>query len=155
MQSHVATRLYSLMGIGTNLPRFDDDKGMGGHAGRGETTLLWASDPDCVDLSRLPKSDAPGPHFAMGDHVETSNRLAGEQMVDDIVLHLSEKAEEMLKDYDSGDRVRTPLSFSALEDIWEGEIAPRFPELASMQSGSDPPPRESQWYLNYEIPDRA
>ncbi len=155
MHSHVATRLYSLMGVGTTRSRFDDDKGMGGHAGRGETTLLWASDPDCVDLSRLPEPDAPGPHFAMGAHVDSSNRLAGEQMVGDIVQHLSKKAGEMIREYDSAEGPRTPVSFADLEDIWEKEIAPGFSDLASMQIGSDPPPRDSQWYLNYEIPDRS
>ncbi|MBM3492809.1 MAG: creatininase family protein, partial [Armatimonadetes bacterium] len=33
-----------------------------GHAGNIETSYLWASEPDCVDMSRLPTPDAPGPH---------------------------------------------------------------------------------------------
>ena len=97
LQQHVSVRLYSLMSLGTGESRFKDDRGMGGHAGRGETSLLWAVAPDCVDLSRLPGPDEPGPHFAQGDYVDISSRRAGEEMAADTAEHISEKAKELLR----------------------------------------------------------
>jgi len=78
LQSHVDVQLFSIIGTDAPESRFPDNKGIGGHAGRGETSLLWATDADCVDLSRMPALDAPGPHFAMGDEVETSDRRTSE-----------------------------------------------------------------------------
>ena len=46
--------MYSTMSIGADIERFEDGKGLGGHAGRGETSVLWAVAPDCVDMSRMP-----------------------------------------------------------------------------------------------------
>ena len=66
MQAHVGVRMYSSMSIGADVERFEDGKGLGGHAGRGETSVLWAVAPDCVDMSRMPTDDARAPHFAMG-----------------------------------------------------------------------------------------
>ena len=67
VQSHVGTRLYSLPDFEANQPGFDEDGNSGGdHAGKVETSLLWAIEPESVDLSRLPPEDDPGPHFAMG-----------------------------------------------------------------------------------------
>ena len=40
MQSHVGVRMYSSMNIGADIERFEDGKGLGGHAGRGETSVL-------------------------------------------------------------------------------------------------------------------
>ncbi len=155
LQSHVSTRIYSLIGMGTDQSRFKDGKGMGDHAGRGETTLLWAVEPDCVDLSRLPPPDAPGPHFAMGEDVESSDRRTGEQMVADIVDHLSAKAGELLAEYASLKPRHTPLTFERIEAIWEQEIRPRLKGFASMQDGPGAPPEDSRWHDNWHIPDRG
>ena len=38
---------------------------MGGLRRRGETSQLWAVEPDAVDLSRLPEPGEPEPHFPM------------------------------------------------------------------------------------------
>lgn len=139
--------------MGTEQPRFNDDKGMGGHAGRGETSLLWAVAPDCVDLSRLPAPDDPGPYFAMGSHVDTSDRRAGERMAADTVAHLGEKVEELLAEYDSLKPAHTPLTYGDIEEIWEREIRPRYRDFASMQDGADSPPENSRWYANRHVPD--
>ena len=55
MQAHVGVRLYSTMSVSTDISRFNDNKGQGGHAGRGETSVLWAVAPDCVDMSECRK----------------------------------------------------------------------------------------------------
>ena len=91
MQVHVGVRLYSTMSVSTGVSRFDDNKGQGGHAGRGETLALWAVAPDCVDMSRMLEKDDDhrSPHFAMGDYNELSSRRAGEMMVVDIVAPVS------------------------------------------------------------------
>ncbi len=72
-------RIYCFIGsaYGSHFP----DGQTGGHAGKGETSVLWALEPDCVDLSRLPDPDAPGSHFAMGDDAPESDRRVGELMV--------------------------------------------------------------------------
>ena len=93
VQPHVGTRLCGLPDHEANQPGFDNDGRSGGdHAGKVETSLLWALHPDCVDLSRLPSEDAPGPHFAMGPTVRQSDRRVGERMVADEVRWLGEKA---------------------------------------------------------------
>ena len=91
MQAHVGVRMYSTMSIGADIERFEDGKGLGGHAGRGETSVLWAVAPDCVDMSRMPTDDTRAPHFAMGSFNESSSRQVGEQMVADIAGAFSVK----------------------------------------------------------------
>jgi creatinine amidohydrolase len=155
LQPHLAVRLSIVIGSGTSRSRFPDDKGMGGHAGRGETSILWAVEPECVDLSRIPPPDVPGPHFAMGDYVEESSRRVGEQMVADIVELLGVKARELLDEYARLRPEHKPLTFEQVEVIWEREIRPRFKEFASMQEGEESPPKDSRWYANWHIPDRS
>lgn len=153
MQVHVGVRLYSTMSIGTDIERFGDDKGLGGHAGRGETSVLWAVAPDCVDMSRLPgPEDERAPHFAMGDHNELSSRRAGEMMVADIAAHFGAKAKELLAAYKRQVSDHTPLTYDDIEGIWEDEIRPRLPDFASMQSGDKAPPEGSRWRANWPIP---
>lgn len=153
LQQHVSVRLYSVMSMGTGESRFKDDRGMGGHAGRGETSLLWAVAPDCVDLSRLPGPDEIGPHFAQGDYVDTSSRRAGEEMVADTAAHISEKAKELLTEYERLKPDHTPLTYGQIERIWDEEIRPQMKNFASMQSGDEAPPEDSRWYANWRIPD--
>src|SRR5262245_55790777 len=67
LQPRVGTRLYALPDWEANLPGFDNDgQSTGDHAGKVETSLLWALEPECVDLSRQPPEGTPGAHFAMG-----------------------------------------------------------------------------------------
>lgn len=150
MQAHVSVRLYSMMGVGVDIPRFDDGKGLGGHAGRGETSVLWAVAPDCVDMSRMPTSDDRAPNFAMGDLNELSSRRTGEEMVSDIVAHFGEKAKELLAAY-KGDR--KALGFGDVEQIWEDEVRPKLKDFASMQNPEEAPPEDSRWYPNWRVPE--
>ncbi len=155
LQPHFAVRLCIIIGSGAAKSRFDDDKGMGGHAGRGETSFLWAVEPACVDLSRLPAQDEPGPHFAMGDCAPESDRRVGELMVADLAQQLGVKAKELLKDYAELQPKHNPLTFDGVEEIWEQEIRPRLKDFASMQDGEESPPEDSRWYANWHVPNQG
>ncbi|MDA0748563.1 MAG: creatininase family protein [bacterium] len=151
MQAHVGVRMYSLMSVGTDIQRYEDGKGLGGHAGRGETTVLWAVAPDCVDMSRM--DDSRAPNFAMGDLNETSDRRVGEQMVADIVALFGEKAKELRAAYEQEVSDHTALTYDDVEGIWEDEIRPRLSEFASMQNPDTFPPEDSRWYPNCRVPE--
>ena len=153
LQSHIAMRfdvLFSMIAASG----FDDDRDMGGHAGRAETSLLWATDPDCVDISRVPAPHTPGPHFAMGDSAHESNRLAGERMVSDVVEKLGAAAKHLLEDYARLQPKHKPLTFDQIEDIWEEEIRPLIKDFDTMKDlapGQKPVPEDSQWYANWRV----
>jgi len=149
MQAHVDVKLYSMMSVGTDRDRFGDGKGLGGHAGRGETSVLWAVAPDCVDMSRMDGSRAP--NFAMGDYNDLSDRRAGEKMVDDIVTHFGEKAHELMGAYQKDVTDHQALSYDDVEGIWEAEIRPRLKDFASMQNPDEAPPEGSRWLKNWQI----
>ena len=157
LQPHFAMRLYGLPDFEANQPGFDNDgKATGDHAGKVETSLLWALEPEGVDISRLPAKDAPGPHFAMGPNAYQADRRVGERMVDDEVQWLGAKAAELLVAYETHQPAqRQPLSFMRIEQIWATEVLPRFHEFKTMQYlERTPPPAESRWQLNYAIPDK-
>jgi len=156
LQEHVAVRLGLLIGVGTDRDRFGDGLGEGGHAGRGETSLLWAVAPDCVDLSRVPGARDPGPHFAMGQYADKSDRRVGEQMTADIVEGLGAMAKELLAHYATLKPQRKPLTYGEVEEIWESEIWSRRADWRSMQDlhdGQEAPAPDSQWHHNWRVPD--
>jgi creatinine amidohydrolase len=153
LQPYAAVRLDVLFGLAAS-SRFDDDKGLGGHAGRGETSILWATDPDCVDISRVPAPDAPGPHFAMGTLVRESSRRAGELMASDAAERLGTMAKQLLEDYARAQPEHRLLTFDQVEDIWEQEVRPLIKDLAAMQDlqpGQEPPSEDSRWYANWRV----
>ena len=153
LQPHFAMRLYGLPDFEANQPGFDGDgKGTGDHAGKVETSLLWALEPACVDPSRLPAADASGPHFAMGATAPQSDRRVGERMVADEVRWLGAKMADLLAAYETHRPTeRRPLSFLDIERIWTDQVLPRLPEFKSMQYlDREPPPADSVWRLNYE-----
>lgn len=156
LQPHFALRLYGLPDFEANQPGFDGDgKATGDHAGKVETSLLWALEPECVDISRLPGPDAPGPHFAMGPNAPLSDRRVGERMVADEVAWLGRKADELRSEYAArAPESRTPLSFLEIERIWAAEVLPVLPDFQTMSYlDRTPPPTDSRWQLNYRIPD--
>ena len=153
IQPHVGARLYGLPDFEANAPGFDGSTG--DHAGKVETSLLWALEPDCVDVSRLPPPDAPGVHFAMGPSARFSDRRVGERMVADEAAWLGRKAEELLADYDA-EKPRPRLrTFGDVETLWANAVAPRLSELETMRPWSDtePPAEDSAWRANWPIPD--
>jgi creatinine amidohydrolase len=157
LQPHLAMRLFGLPDFECNQPGFDGGgKGTGDHAGKVETSLLWALEPDCVDVSRIPPPEAPGPHFAMGRNARESNRLVGERMVADEVRWLGEKARELLAAYDAAKPEHRPLTFEEVERIWEEEVRPRLPEFETMKQRwgeQQEPPEGSRWRLNWKVPE--
>ncbi len=155
LQPHFPMRLYGLPDFEANQPGFDNDgKATGDHAGKVETSLLWALEPDCVDVSRLPAPDEPGPHFAMGRNAHASNRLVGERMVDDEVRWLGAKAAELLAAYEESKPAnRQRLSFMEIEQIWANEVLPQLAAFKTMDYlERTPPAADSIWQLNYRIP---
>jgi creatinine amidohydrolase len=159
IQPHVGTRLYSLPDFEANQPGFDNDNKSGGdHAGKVETSLLWALHPECVDVSRIPPEDQPGPHFAMGATARLSNRQTGERMVADELRYLGVKAKELLTAYDR-ERPRHALrTYEDVERLYETVVRPALKDFKTMQNawtGQDAIPEDSVWYPNWRVPDRG
>jgi creatinine amidohydrolase len=163
IQPLTRTRLYGLPDWEANKPGFDYDGESGGdHAGKVETSLLLALEPECVDLSRLPPEHAtagaedpgdrpadpgaPGdhgapddywnrpPYFAMGKNARDSSRREGERMVADEVLWLGAKVEELLAAYDAAADAPGLPTFESVEAFWESAVLPRVSDFASMQA---------------------
>jgi creatinine amidohydrolase len=157
VQPHVGPRLYGLPDFEANQPGFaGDGKSGGDHAGRVETSLLWAVEPACVDVSRFPKEGEPGPHFAMGPNAREANRQIGERMVADEVRWLGEKARELLAEYDRVQPRHTLRTFGDVETLWDQVVRPRLPEFRTMQgvwTNQESVPEDSVWRANAAIPD--
>jgi creatinine amidohydrolase len=156
IQPYVGARLYGLPDFEANHPGFDGDNQSGGdHAGKVETSLLWALEPGCVDLSRVPAEDTGNTHFAMGANVRESNRLVGERMVADEVRWLGKKAEELLAAYDYEQPRQQLRTYKDVEDLWDTVVRPELKHFRSMQDlwkGQQPVPETSVWYHNWRIP---
>ncbi len=158
VQPHVGTRLCGLPDHEANQPGFDNDGRSGGdHAGKVETSLLWALHPDCVDLSRLPSEDAPGPHFAMGPTVRQSDRRVGERMVADEVRWLGEKAQELLDEYEERNPAHKLQTYEDVEVLWETVVGPSLAGFETMQNSwtEEALPETSAWYPNWRVPRRG
>src|SRR5215213_6841967 len=135
IQPHVGLRLYGLPDFEANQPGFDSDGRSGGdHAGKVETSLLWALDPACVDPSRLPPSGETGPHFAMGANAREADRRTGERMVADEIAWLGTKGRELLAAYEQERPSRRLRTFEEVEVLWETVVRPRLGEFRTMQS---------------------
>lgn len=154
LQPHFATRLYGLPDFECNVPGFDGDGAKGDHAGKVETSLLWALEPDCVDLSRMPASgDTSGePWFAMGGNAAESSRLIGARMAEDEAAWLADKLQSLRQSYDAP--APTRMSFGELEELWRDIVEPVLPEFRTMQSSwrdDQTLPEDSPWYYNWRI----
>ncbi|MFW5788854.1 MAG: creatininase family protein [Spirochaetota bacterium] len=170
-QPQTKTLLYGLPDFEANLPGFDRDGRSGGdHAGKVETSLLAALEPDCVDLSRLPGGAAAGeaasdgaaatfltrpPFFAMGEDAAGSSRREGERMVDDEVRYLGTKTRVLLDEYDSDvDRPGFP-TYASVERFWLQTVRPLLYDFGSMEPDfgrGSVVPEGSRWMENSEIP---
>jgi creatinine amidohydrolase len=159
VQPHVGARLYGLPDFEANQPGFDRDGRSGGdHAGKVETSLLWALHPECVDPSRLPPPEEAGPHFAMGATAREASRRVGERMVDDEVAWLGARARELLAAYERERPSQRLRTFEDVEVLWETVVRPELPCFRTMQPGwgaQEPPPAGSVWAANAPVPDRG
>ena len=159
VQPHVGTRLYGLPDFEANQPGFDEDgRSTGDHAGKVETSLLWALHPECVDLSRVPPPDEEGPHFAMGRNARESNRRVGERMVADEVKWIGAKAQELLAAYDRERPQHRLRTFEDVELLWETVVRPQLKHFQTMQQlweNQAPVPEGSVWHANAHVPDRG
>ncbi|HEY3079612.1 MAG TPA: creatininase family protein [Chloroflexota bacterium] len=156
VQPRVGARLFALPDFEANQPGFaEDGKSSGDHAGRVETSLLWAIEPECVDVSRLPRPDAAGPHFAMGPNAGESSRRIGERMVEDEVRWLGQKARELLAAYEAAPPTARLRTFAEAEALWSEVVQPALPTFETMQDGwgdQPPPPEGSVWRANWPVP---
>tara|TARA_A100001037_G_scaffold60592_1_gene52714 strand:- start:1332 stop:2240 length:909 start_codon:yes stop_codon:yes gene_type:complete len=155
VQPHVGARLYGLPDFEANTPGFAEDGNSGGdHAGRVETSLLWATEPQCVDITRLPDEADEGPHFAMGKNARESNRRIGERMIRDEVAWLGNKAKELLAAYQEAKPEVRLRTFDQVEQVWDEVVRPKFGEFETMQdSWSDDQalPESSVWRANWKV----
>ncbi|MDQ3856253.1 MAG: creatininase family protein [Chloroflexota bacterium] len=123
----------------------------GDHAGRCETSQLWALRPDLVDMSRL----ASDRTMATGSDAGQSSRRDGERIVASQVSWLGRKAGELLSQYAPPASPGTPvpgnplggLTFEETERIWRDEVEPILPELRCMNlyPGQSPVDPSSPW----------
>jgi creatinine amidohydrolase len=114
----------------------------GGHAGRGETSVLWALYPDLVDMSRLAQGapDEVSHIMATGRDAAQSSPELGEELLAAHVAFLGHRADELLAAYQPPARPadRHPgnplgaLTFGEAERIWRAEVEPIMPEISSM-----------------------
>lgn len=99
--------------------RYQDYRG--DHAGKCETSQLWALRPELVDVSRIPVAPYEGPVFASPSSAREASRTEGERIVASQVEFLNRLADELLRQAESqpeGERIPG----SEAEMIW-GEIA--------------------------------
>jgi creatinine amidohydrolase/Fe(II)-dependent formamide hydrolase-like protein len=157
LQPFVGTRLYSLPEFESNYKGFSGDgRETGDHAGKVETSLLWALRPECVDVSRIPETYLKGHQFAMGADAGLSNRLMGERMVADEVEWLGNKGRQLLAEYDRLSPAHGFTTFETVERIWAEVVAPRLPSFISMQgkwAGQPDLSPDSPWAKNNRVPD--
>jgi creatinine amidohydrolase len=155
IQPRVGTRLYALPDFEANQPGFDGDRSSGDHAGKVETSLLWALEPQCVDVSRLPPADVPGPHFALGHNAREADRRIGQRMVRDEVAFLGERARQLLQDYERLKPPHTLRTFEQVEQLWDELVRPIIGNFQTMQDqwpGQEPVPEGSVWHGNWRVP---
>ncbi len=127
------------------------------HGGKGETSLLWAVEAGCVDVSRLPDPPPELPQFAMGGNAYEADRRKGEWMLRHKVEHLGLCAQQLKAEYERSSPSHTLLTYADVEDLWERLVRPRLSELESMQDdahGRGSVPENSVWYANWQVPER-
>ena len=154
IQPNFSMRLYGLPDFEANHIGFSKQGDGGDHAGRVETSLLWALEPDCVDVSRMPDPETPGPHFAMGSNAHDSDRRTGERMVNDEVEWLGKKMQELLEEYTKQDNSNRKLvTFEEVEKMWTEQVVPTLKTFETMKNTSESPPEDSQWFAQWKIPE--
>jgi creatinine amidohydrolase len=132
----------------------------GDHAGRCETSQLWALSPSLVDMSRLAQgtTEEISHIMATGADAGQASRRLGEAIVASQVAWFGRKDAELLAAYSppAQPASRTPgnrlgaLTFGETERLWRAEVEPLFPTLTSLHlaAGQDPLDPASTWAPN-------
>ena len=154
VQPSVGARLYSLADFEADTAGFDaKGKPQGDHAGKIETSQLWALEPQAVDISRMPPAGTAGTFFAMGPDAREASRTAGEQMVARQVAWLGRKAEELVADFEREKPTARLRSFADVEKLWQEVVAPALPTFQSMQLDARGTGKsvseQSRWAVNW------
>ncbi|GAC1431863.1 MAG: hypothetical protein NVSMB65_05410 [Chloroflexota bacterium] len=132
----------------------------GDHAGRCETSQLWALRPDLVDMSRLAQGtrEEITTVMATGGDAAAAGRRTGEAIVASQVAWLGARAAGLLSAYTAPATPGAPmpgnplgaLTFGEVERLWRDEVEPLLPEFTSMTLWPDQPPTDpaSPWAAN-------
>ena len=122
------------------------------HAGKGETSGLWATEPACTDISRLPSPGALGTHFAMGKNASESDRRRGQWLTEHKAAYLAEVAQDKIDEYQNVKPAHKLATFRDVEMLWEQVVLPVLPQFACMQEGKKQVPEDSMWHANWRVP---
>jgi creatinine amidohydrolase len=151
LQPLTRMRLYGLPDFEAN-PGFPGDGADGDHAGKVETSQLWALEPACVDPSRLGPAP-PGERFAQGADASAADRAAGRRMIAGQVAWLGAKMRELLAAYDP-ERPSRLRTFDDVEVFWEETVRPALASFKSMQPTwyeKEAPDEGSRWRENWQV----
>jgi creatinine amidohydrolase len=155
VQPHVSVRIAFVTDADL-IPR--ELIGAFGHAGKVETSYLWAAEPGCVDMSRLPAPGDPGPHFAMGHDAPTASRRLGEEVIAAMADALAAVGRHLLAGSDGDGPAREAMTYEEVEALWDREFRPVMADFACMRDlrpGQPAPPEGSRWRRNWRVPERS
>ncbi|KAB2875634.1 MAG: creatininase family protein [Bauldia sp.] len=158
VQPHVGVRLHALPDFEANPSGFfgtgGDDRD---HAGKVETSQLMALEPALVDLSRLPKPDQAGPHFALGEDIALSSRRVGDRMVAEQIAWLGKKGAELLDLYEASRPAARLRTYEQVETLWDAVVAPTLGSFLTMRDSlkGGTVPDDSVWHANWRVPARS
>jgi len=96
----------------------------GDHAGRCETSQLWALCPDMVEISRVPDGPPERRVFASSSDARHSSRSEGEAIVASQVAFLGRLADALLREAE-GKPPSERISGEQAEQIWQEMRAER------------------------------
>lgn len=94
----------------------------GDHAGRCETSQLWALCPELVDISRIPEDPFEGVVFASPSDARNSSRREGEAIVASQVAFLKRLADALLKEAEM-QPASERIPGEEAEKIWQAMLA--------------------------------
>ena len=110
LQPLTRMRLYGLPDFEAN-PGFPGDGADGDHAGKVETSQLWALEPACVDPGRL-DSAPPGERFAQGADAAKASRPSRLRTFDDVETFWEQTVRPEL------------AAFKSMQPTWYEKAAP-------------------------------
>ena len=102
----------------------------GDHAGRCETSQLWALLPEMVDISRIPDTASRKVVFASTSDARHSSRIEGEAIVASQVAFLERQAGHLL----AAAETQPPserISWEQTEQVWQEMLAERAAWISS------------------------